>query len=508
MHPHPVIRRHRNRVAARAVAAQPPVPTAVTWIVAALAMLAILASGLAHAQSRPDSFADLAERLLPTVVNISTAQTVEGRRFRTPELPEFPEGSPFEEFFRDFFDRQQNSERAPQRRSTSLGSGFVVDPAGAIVTNYHVVDGADEITVILADDTRLDATVVGWDEKTDIAVLSVDPETPLPAVEWGVSDTMRVGDWVMAIGNPFGLGGTVTAGIISAFGRDIRQGPYDQFIQTDASINRGNSGGPMFNTDGQVIGINTAIFSPSGGSVGIGFAIPSSLARGVVDQIVEFGRTRRGWIGVRIQTVTDEIADSLGLGEPRGAMVTSLTPGGPAEDAGILPGDVIVGFNGRDVPEMRDLPRLVADTPVNREVDVVVFRRGDTVTVPIRLGELEEAEAAGLLAATPDTNAPALPRTLDTVGLTVVSINEDMREEYDLDPSLEGLVVTAIDPDGPAAGKDIRLGDVIVEIGQELVTTYDQAAEQIEQAESAGRRSVLVTLDRQGVTQFIGLSLG
>ena len=497
----------RRTVRARAFAVPPAGGPVRLGLAVGLLLLAVFAGGWAQAQQRPDSFADLAERLLPTVVNISTSQTIEGRRFRPPELPEFPEGSPFEEFFRDFFDRYQEGEPAPDRRATSLGSGFVVDPSGVIVTNYHVVERADEVTVILADDTRLDATVVGWDEKTDIAVLRVEPDAPLPATLWGDSDAMRVGDWVIAIGNPFGLGGTVTAGIISAFGRDIRQGPYDQFIQTDASINRGNSGGPMFNTEGEVIGINTAIFSPSGGSVGIGFAIPSSLARGVVDQILEFGRTRRGWIGVRIQTVTEEIAESLGLGEPRGAMVTSLTPGGPAEEAGLLPGDVIVEFDRQDIPEMRDLPRLVADTPVNREVDVVVFRRGDIVTLQIRLGELEEAEAAGLLAATPETNGPALPRSLDTVGLTVVPVNQDMREEYDLDAALQGLVVTAIDPDGPAADKDIRVGDVIVEIGQEPVTTYDEAAERIDQAQAAGRRSVLVTLDRQGVTQFTGVSL-
>ncbi|MEM6490401.1 MAG: trypsin-like peptidase domain-containing protein, partial [Pseudomonadota bacterium] len=266
----------------------------------------------AHARGAPDSFADLAERLLPTVVNISTAQ----KRDAPAARPELPEGGPFEEYFREFFDREGGA-----RQVSSLGSGFIIDPSGLVVTNNHVVAEADEVTVILSDDTELDAEIVGVDEKTDLALLQVESATPLPATRWGDSDETRVGDWILAIGNPFGLGGSVTAGIVSARARDINQGPYDDYLQTDASINRGNSGGPMFNLKGEVIGINTAIFSPTGGSVGIGFAIPAALAEPVINQIIKYGRTRRGWIGVRIQKVTDEIAESLGLEKTKGALV-------------------------------------------------------------------------------------------------------------------------------------------------------------------------------------------
>ncbi|MEM1398685.1 MAG: Do family serine endopeptidase, partial [Pseudomonadota bacterium] len=347
--------------------------TAFLTIVAALVLLSPVRA-MAQPNNAPDSFADLAERLLPAVVNISTTQR--GPQREGPEVPQFPEGSPFEEFFRDFLERQERNGQ-PQRRANSLGSGFIVAEEGIVVTNFHVIEGADEITVILQDDTNLKAEVIGRDEKTDIAVLKVEPDEPLPSVPWGDSNAMRVGDWVVAIGNPFGLGGTVTAGIVSARQRDINAGPYIDYLQTDASINRGNSGGPMFNLDGEVIGINTAIYSPSGGSVGIGFAIPSTQASVIVDQLLEFGRTRRGWLGVRIQQVTDEIAESLDLDGARGALVASVTPTGPAEEAGITQGDVIVQFDGKDVTTSRTLPRIVAETQVGKAVSVQVWRRGD-----------------------------------------------------------------------------------------------------------------------------------
>jgi serine protease Do len=297
-----------------------------------LALALIMGSGAAFAKSAPDSFADLAQKLLPSVVNISTTQVIEGRPGM--ELPKLPPGSPFEDFFKEFFDRNQPEQRS--RRATSLGSGFIVDAKGYIVTNNHVIQEADEITVILHDDTRLKAELVGRDTKTDLAVLKVKSTAKLSAIKFGDSDSARVGDWVMAIGNPFGLGGTVTAGIISARGRDINAGPYDDFIQTDASINRGNSGGPMFNLRGRLIGINTAIFSPSGGSVGIGFAIPSSTARPVIKQLIKHGQVLRGWLGVHIQAVTEEIAETLGLKDATGALVASIIPGGPAEKASSL----------------------------------------------------------------------------------------------------------------------------------------------------------------------------
>ena len=496
-----VDKRHHVRVAR----ASTPWPMAI-WVTGLVMIAVMLLTSTAQAQNgRPGSFADLAERLLPAVVNISTTQTVGERQFDLPELPQFPPGSPFDEFFEDFFDRRGQS--GPPRRATALGSGFIVDPNGYIVTNYHVIQGADAITVILQDDTNLEAEIVGVDEKTDVAVLRVQPDTPLPAVPWGSSDSMRVGDWVLAIGNPFGLGGTVTAGIISAFGREITNQPYDDFIQTDASINRGNSGGPMFNLDGEVIGINTAIFSPTGGSVGIGFAIPSDLARQVVDQLIEFGRTRRGWLGVRIQTVTDEIAEGLGLPEPTGALVASVTPDGPAEDAGIEPGDVILTFNGEDVPEMRRLPRIVAETDVGSEVPVQIWRRGSQQAVTVTLGELEAAEDQGLLAAAPQS-IPGEETDLGELGLSLVGIDDAVREEYGLADDAEGVLITGVEAASPAADKGLQPGLVIIEVGQEPVATPQDVATRIDEAREAGRRSVLLLIKRDGDLRFVALNIG
>ena len=372
-------------------------PVLLMLIVAVLAM-----PSPSFARSGPSSFADLAEKLLPAVVNVSTTQTIARDDYQDFQDLQIPPGSPFEEFFHEFMDRQQpngkkqhNAEKQhKQRKATSLGSGFVIDPSGFIVTNYHVVQDADEITIILQDDTNLPATVVGKDKKTDLALLKVTTKKPLPAVVWGDSDKARVGDWIIAIGNPFGFGGTVTAGIISARARDINSGPYDDYLQTDAPINRGNSGGPMFNMDGEVIGINTAIFSPTGASAGIGFAIPSAMAKSVVDQLKESGHTRRGWLGVRIQVVTPEIAESLGLGVPRGALVSSATSSGPAAEAKIEPGDVIINFDGKDVPDMHRLPRLVAETEVGKTVPMIVVRKGKEVTLRVKVGELESHDEA------------------------------------------------------------------------------------------------------------------
>ena len=478
------------------------------WLIAATLVAAVLSLATAvRAAPAPESFADLAERLLPAVVNVSTTQRV-GASAGGMEMPEFPPGSPFEEFFRDFFDRRGDQPDGRGRPATSLGSGFIVDSSGYIVTNNHVIEGADEITIILQDDTNLDAVLVGTDEKTDIAVLKVEPTSPLPAVPFGDSDFMRVGDWVVAIGNPFGLGGTVTAGIISAQKRDINAGPYDDFIQTDASINRGNSGGPMFNLDGEVIGINTAIFSPSGGSVGIGFAIPSKLASNVVNQIIEFGRTRRGWLGVRIQTVTDEIAESLGLDDTQGALVASVTEGGPAEDAGIMAGDVILRFNNRPVTEMRRLPRLVAETPVNNQVDVLVWRRGDLVTVGVTLGELEAAEDAGLLAALTDPAEPEIEKeSLDDLGLGLSGLTDSLVREYGIAAGTEGVVITEVEPGSLAEDKGLRPGEGILEVGQEKVDSPSDVSRMVEEAREAGRRSVLLLIDRDGDLRFVALSV-
>ena len=478
-------------------------------LVALALVLQLAATGPARAQlnDRPDSFADLAERLLPAVVNISTTQSMPQRD--GPEIPEFPEGSPFEEFFRDFLERQERND-APQRRANSLGSGFIVDSEGIVVTNYHVIEGADEITVILQDDTNLKAEVVGHDDKTDIAVLRVETDEPLPAVDWGDSNDMRVGDWILAIGNPFGLGGTVTAGIVSARQRDINAGPYVDYLQTDASINRGNSGGPMFNLDGDVIGINTAIYSPSGGSVGIGFAIPSAQARVVVDQLLEFGRTRRGWLGVRIQQVTDDIAESLELANAMGALVASVTPTGPAEDAGIQQGDVIIRFDGKEVTTSRALPRIVAETPVGKAVSVEVWRGGESVEVPVTLGELEEAEDQGLLAAVPPGGGvpdEEVDAELSSLGLGLADMTPDLRDAYDIADDVAGVVITDIEPGSTADERGLQPGEVIVEIGQEVVSSAAEVVEKVQQARDAGRKSVLLLVEREGELRFVALSI-
>ena len=470
----------------------------------------------AMAQSRPapTSFADLSEKLLPAVVNISTSQAVPQRQQGSrPELPQFPPGSPFEEFFRDFFDRQQQDQPQQPRKSTSLGSGFIIDAKnGYVVTNNHVIQDADEITVILQDDTNIKAELIGKDPKTDVALLKINTNHPLVAVPFGDSDAMRVGDWVLAIGNPFGLGGSVTAGIISARQRDINAGPYDDFLQTDASINRGNSGGPMFNLNGEVIGINTAIFSPSGGSVGIGFAIPSNLAKQVVAQLREYGKTRRGWLGVRIQGVTPEIAESLGLQGHKGALVASVTPNGPAAKAGIQAGDVVTKFDGKEINEMRRLPRVVAETPIDKAVPVDVWRKGKSQQLQVKVGELEAAEESGLLAANPEEQrrqpqqSPAQKPT-ETLGLKLTNITPELRQQFEIKPELKGVVVTEVAGNSTASEKGIRAGDVIIEVGQEEVRKPEDVTSKIQKAKEQGKKSILLLVDRHGDLRFVAIPL-
>lgn len=479
--------------------------TPVRLLTTALALLAILAmTTAAQARTAPESFADLADKLLPAVVNISTTQTVEGRDL--PEMPQLPPGSPFEDFFKEFFDRNRPQQR--QRKATSLGSGFIIDPKGYVVTNNHVIQDADAITVITHGNTRLEAEVVGRDPKTDIAVLKVKPQGKLASVSFGNSDKTRVGDWVLAIGNPFGLGSTVTAGIVSARGRDINSGPYDDFLQTDASINRGNSGGPMFNMDGQVVGINTAIYSPSGGSIGIGFAIPSASAKLVVRQLIDHGEVKRGWLGVHIQTVSEEIAESLGMKEAKGALVASVTEGGPAEKAKIKPGDVIIEFNGRAVKEMRKLPRMVAETPVGRAVDVTLWRDGKTVRVKVDLGELSEGEAkmaakGGDGKKKDKGGAVEIPE----LGMSLSSVTDALRERFDLPEDAKGVVITGVNADGPAAEKGLRPGDMMVEVGQEPVSSPDQVKSKVKAVQKAGRKSVLLLVQGQGGLRFVAIRL-
>ncbi len=467
----------------------------------------------------PATFADIAQNLLPAVVNISS--TIKAEENAGNEMLEglpdfqFPPGSPFEDFFKDFLERHGqgggNDPSEPAIPPSSLGSGFVIDSGkGYIVTNNHVVKDAQEVRVTFQDDTTIEAKIIGKDEKLDLAVLKVETDKKLTAVKFGDSSKMRVGDWVLAIGNPFGLGGTVTAGIISAQQRNINAGPYDDFIQTDASINRGNSGGPMFDLQGNVIGINTAIFSPSGGSVGIGFAIPSNLAKSVVSQLIEFGKTRRGWIGVRIQTVTEEIAESLSLPKSEGALIASITPDGPAEKAALQPGDIITEFDGKEVNAMRNLPRIVAETPIDKTVPVKLWRDGKEMTVQIKVAELEKAEEDGLLDETAQSNEAPTPTKgveIESLGITLGSLTDGARKQFNVPDDVTGVVVTQTTPSAEAATKGIGAGDVIVEIGQEKMETPKQAKDAIEKAKKDGKSSILLLVNREGDVRFVALRL-
>jgi serine protease Do len=449
------------------------------------------------AQDRPGSFADLAEKLMPTVVNISTAQTVE---MSPQDIPQFPPGSPFEEFFKEFFEGQMGP-----RKMRSLGSGFIIDPKGLIVTNTHVINDADEIEVTLSTGEKLPAEVVGKDSKTDIALLRVKTSKVLPAARLGTSSNLRVGDWVLAIGNPFGLGGSVTSGIVSALGRDINAGPYDDFIQTDAAINRGNSGGPLFNMQGEVVGINSAIISPSGGSIGIGFAVPANTATPIIAQLKEYGETRRGWLGVRIQTVTDEIAEAMGLEKAQGALVAGVTEKGPAEAAGMQAGDIIVEFDGKAVKEMRELPRIVADTPISKQVKVVALRKGQRQTFNVKLGRLEDAESEMAAAQAPAEKKAAA--SVNSLGLTLSDLTPAMRQRYGIARETVGVIVTKVDATSSAAEKGIMAGDIIVEVGQQAVRTPQEFEARVALAKKEGRKSVILRISRNGTLSFVALGM-
>ena len=475
----------------------------------------------AAARSAPDSFADLAARLLPAVVNVSSTQNVTAKGpgpSAGPEMPIFPPGSPFEQFFKDFLNRNHpgqggsqrgdNDQPRPERKAQSLGSGFIIDPAGYVVTNNHVIEGADEVSITLQDNTTLKAEIVGRDEGGDLALLKVKADKPLPTVDFGDSGQSRVGDWVLAIGNPFGLGGTVTAGIVSARGRDIHQGQYDDFLQTDASINRGNSGGPLFNMDGQVIGINTAIFSPSGGSIGIGFSIPSNNAKNIIAQIREYGHPRRGWLGVKIQQMTPDIAESLGLKDANGAMVAGVTDGGPAEKAKIRGGDIILKFDGQDVKEMHNLPRIVADSVVGKEVPVVLWRDGKEVTVQTVLAErpadVQLASADAGVAPKADTTKPT---DITGLGIRVAPVSQDLRDKFQLGAEQKGVVITDVSPNTPAAERGLKPGDVIMEVQQNEVASPNDIQKQVDSARKADRKNVLMLIQREGGTQYVPLTL-
>jgi serine protease Do len=467
-----------------------------------LALALAFSATTGEAQTRPATFADLAEQVSPSVVNITTSTVVAGR---TGPQGIVPEGSPFEDFFNDL---NRDDENEP-RRSAALGSGFVISADGFIVTNNHVIEGADEIEIEFfpgegQPSELLKAELVGTDPNTDIAVLKVEYDEPLEFVEFGDSDAVgsRVGDWVIAMGNPLGQGFSVSAGIVSARNRAL-SGTYDDYIQTDAAINRGNSGGPLFNMDGDVIGVNTAILSPNGGSIGIGFAMSSAVVTNVVDQLKEFGETRRGWLGVRIQDVTPDMIDAIdGLTAARGALVTDVPPG-PAEDAGMMPSDVITIFDEIAIENTRELVRIVGNSPVGKEVPVIVLRNGEEVALTVTLGRRETSEAEAFPAS---AGEPEAPEEAEILGLMLSEITPELTEQFSLS-SDAGLVITAINPESEAASKGLVVGDLITEAGQQAVTSVSDFQDRISEARDAGRKSLLLLVRRGGDPRFVALVL-
>jgi serine protease Do len=486
-------------------------------------MLLVQAPAGAQTHHGPTSVAPVAEKLIDAVVNISTSQSMKG-----PEgvpMPRVPKGAPFEEFFEDFFDRKGGKSPA-ERKVSSLGSGFLIDgKEGIVVTNNHVIEGADEIIVNFNDGSKLKVDkVLGTDTKTDLAVLKVSPKRALPNVAFGSSAKIRVGDWVMAIGNPFGLGGSVTVGIISAKQRDINSGLYDDYLQTDAAINKGNSGGPLFNMEGEVIGVNTAIISPSGGSIGIGFAVPSDTAMVVIDQLRRFGEARRGWLGVKIQTLTEELAEAQGMKEGAGALVAGVTPAGPAAKAGIVEGDVILKFDGKEVTSMRGLPRVVALTPIGKDVDVEVLRNGQRLTMRVAVGRLlEDGEATKTspkegFKETPkgkskpkdkenkDKNSSKPSADNSLIGLVLAPLTDELRSKHNIAKSVNGVIVLEVDPASPAGEKGLKVGDVIVEVAQVAVSSVDDIMKSVDKVKKTGRRAVLLRVeDGKGDMRFVAV---
>ncbi len=450
------------------------------------------------ARNLPDSFADLVEKLSPAVVNITTTAVVPEREKFSPMVPR---GSPFEDFFRDFMERQGPGDQQPkrQRRGTALGSGFIISPDGLLVTNNHVIENADEIKIEMLNGSVLEAKVLGTDPKTDIALLKVNSEISLPYVEFGDSDKSRVGDWVLAIGNPLGQGFSVSAGIISARGRDL-QGPYDDFIQTDAAINRGNSGGPLFNTDGLVIGVNTAILSPNGGSIGIGFSMSSVVVEKVIKQLREFGETRRGWLGVRIQNLNEEVAEALGLEDIIGALVTDV-PGGPAQKAGIRSGDVIIEFDGEKIEDSGTLVKVVGDSEVGKEVKVLIWRDGSEKIISVVLGRLETVQVSE------NDSEDIDQKMLYFAGMSLSSINDDLRKRFDIADKVKGVLVTEVKENSAARLRGISAGDVIEKIDQLEVESPSTFIKIVDDAKSRKKSSVLLLVKRGMDGRFIAIPL-
>jgi serine protease Do len=469
--------------------------------VATVTALGLVFAQPAIARDMPDSFANLVDELMPTVVNITTTQNVPQQGPRLRDMPQLPPGSPFEELFKEFFDRRGGEEQQ-RRRGTSLGSGFIVDGDGYILTNNHVIQGAEDITVILRDETQLKAKLIGSDSRVDVAVLKVEPpgKKPLPAVKFGDSDGVRVGDWVIAIGNPFGLGHSVTAGIISARGRALSDS-LDDYLQTDA----------VFNAAGEVIGVNTAIYSPSGTNAGLAFSIPANLVRQIADQLREFGRVRRGWVGVSYQSVTEDIADSFGLDKARGVLVANVVADGPAAKAGIKRNDIILSFAGQDVVDLRRFPRLVANARVGSTVDVTIWRQGKEQTLKLRIGEQDEPEKQNVSAqgGSRKPGGPDQPviSTIEQLGLTLQKVSDQLREKYGLSDNAKGVVITKVMPNSPAADKQLQAGDVILEVDQKPVATPQEVGDIVAKLQSQKKRSVLLFVERQGDPRFAALRL-
>jgi serine protease Do len=466
------------------------------------------------------SLSPVIAKVMPAVVNISvtmkpdTATSGDGEDATVDNQsdhgsgPSFP-ASPFDEMLKKFFEQQGHGpgQQHPQTgKGVALGSGFIVDPQGYVVTNNHVVGEAGTVTVIFQDDSKHPAKIVGRDSKTDLALLKIDTDKPLPFVTWGDSDGAKVGDWILAIGNPFGLGGTVTTGIISARGRDIHAGPFDDFLQLDAPINRGNSGGPTFTQQGQVIGINTAIYSPNGGSVGIGFAIPSNLAKTVIAQLREHGKVERGWLGVQIQQMTPEISGGLNLPSEHGALVSDVTAESPAARAGVKQGDVIVKFNGKEIDKLHDLPRLVADTPINSAVDMTVWHDGKTEQLQAIVGQMPTDKQ--LVASDEGSQNQVVPEKSSALGLQLGKLDDAGRKQLGLKSEVKGVVVTQVSPDSPAAELGVQSGDVIVAINQQPVGNAADAARKLKEARQQGNKYVLLLLNRHGINEYVGLSVG
>ena len=499
---------HRMLLLRRSPAATPTThPGRRPALVAAVAGLSLLALSFdARAALAPDSFADLGAKVTPAVVNISSTHEIDASGRGAPEQPfNFPKGSPYEEFFRRFQDKTQPENRQGGRhQATALGSGFIIDSSGYVVTNNHVIAEATEVQVTLTDGRQFPAEVVGADPKTDLALLKIDAPTPLPTVSFGGSDAVRVGDWVVAVGNPFGLGGTVTAGIVSARGRDIQAGPFDDFLQIDAAVNQGNSGGPAFGIDGKVIGITTAIFSPNGGSVGIGFAIPANLAKPVIAQLREHGVVERGWLGVQVQAVTPEIAAAVGLDKPSGALVSGVQLDGPAARAALRQGDIIIGYDGAKVAEMRDLPRLVAATPAGKTVELRIWRDGAELTAATEIAKLQAQDRVAAIETEPAGPVGAV--SSKTLGLSLAAATPELRQRYGLADTVAGVVVVGVDADGPAAEQGLRPGDVIERVAAMEVSVPAQVEAAADAARAANRPALLL-VNRDGNELFVAVKV-